>query len=58
MSENYYSGAHEVETPLENKVVLETAGLKMKDDITVKKVQFAEVSNDAGGTTVYIGKEI
>ena len=30
----------------------------MKDDVTVKKIPFYNVSNTAGGTTVYIGKEV
>lgn len=52
-----YDGEYMV-TPSPEAQVLETAKKLMKDDVTVKKIPFYNVSNTAGGSTVYIGKEV
>ena len=49
-----YEGEYEV-TPAVEKQTLQTAKKIMKEDITVKEIPYAEVSNPAGGTTVIIG---
>lgn len=55
ISGNHYEGVYEV-TPLADfEVVLETQGLFMDNDVTVNKIPYFETSNEAGGTTVYIG---
>lgn len=49
-----YDGDYEV-TPLANReVVLETKDKLLIDDILVKKIPRYDVSNESGGTTVYI----
>ena len=52
-----YNGEYMV-TPSPEAQVLETAKKIMKDDVTVKKIPFYNVSNTDGGSTVYIGKEV
>ena len=49
-----YEGEYEV-TPTVEKQTLQTAKKIMKEDVTVKEIPYAEVSNPAGGTTVIIG---
>ena len=49
-----YEGKYEV-TPTVEKQTLQTAKKIMKEDVTVKEIPYAEVSNPAGGTTVIIG---
>lgn len=50
----YYEGEYVV-IPASSEQVLETAGLKMHDDVTVEEIPYAEVSNPQGGYTVTIG---
>lgn len=45
-------------TPSAEKIVLETKSKTMKEDITINPIPFFEVSNTAGGNTIYIGGEI
>ena len=49
-----YEGPYTV-TPVFRDQVLETTDLLMTDDITVKEIPVAEVSNPAGGVTLTIG---
>lgn len=49
-----YDGPYEV-TPDFNDQVLETEDLLMSDDVIVKEIPVAEVSNPAGGLTLTIG---
>lgn len=53
----YYAGNYEVIPKTENQV-LKTKDKLMSDDVTIKEIPFFEVSNLAGGTTCYIGKEV
>jgi len=52
-----YSGSYEV-TPAVNSQNIPTAQKFLKYDMTVKAIPYYDVSNLAGGTTVYIGKEL
>lgn len=52
-----YSGAYTV-TPEVTQQVLETAEKVMEEDLVVKAIPYFEVSNEAGGSTVYIGNEV
>lgn len=50
-----YDGSYEV-TPLANtETILETAGRRMEDDVTVRKIPYYETTNESGGYTVIIG---
>lgn len=50
-----YNGAYEV-TPLAGEATtLETAQKFMTSDVTVKQIPFFDVTNERGGSTVYIG---
>ena len=50
----YYKGEYEV-TPTTEIQILETSQKYMKDDVTVKEIPYAEVTNLANGITVTIG---
>ena len=52
-----YTGVYEV-TPSGKKTVLQTAQKTMRNDVTIHPIPYYEVSNPAGGSTVYIGGEI
>lgn len=52
-----YSGDYEV-TPMIIAQSVPTAEKYMKYDMTVKAIPYFDVGNTAGGSTVYIGKEI
>ena len=52
-----YDGPYEV-IPKVNSQALSTAGKMMNDDVTVLEVPYYEVSNQFGGNTVYIAKEL
>lgn len=49
-----YEGKYEVTPNLEVQI-LETKDLRMTDDVTVKEIPYAEVSNPIGGKTAIIG---
>ena len=49
-----YAGAYEV-TPGLAETVLETAGLLVTGNITIKSIPVSRVENNAGGQTVTIG---
>ena len=53
-----YNGPYSVEPRSDSDQTLDTAQKYMKRDVTVKKIQYAEVSNNSGGTTVTIGEEV
>lgn len=52
-----YAGTYEV-TPDTKEQTLPTANKVMREDLTIKKIPYAEVSNSSGGTTVTIGNEV
>lgn len=52
-----YGGPYEAIPKVEAQT-LHTAKKLMTDDVTVHGVPFYEVSNDQGGNTVYIAKEL
>ena len=52
-----YGGPYEAIPKVEAQT-LPTAKKLMTDDVTVHGVPFFEVSNDKGGNTVYIAKEL
>jgi hypothetical protein len=49
-----YDGSYEI-TPKAEEQILPTAYKVMRNDVTVNKIPYAEVTNPAGGTTVIIG---
>lgn len=54
-----YEGEYEVAPSMKNDITLETAKKVMTDNVTVKKIPRYDVSNEAGGTTIYIAtKEV
>lgn len=52
-----YTGAYDI-TPRVDKQVIPTQGKVMARDMTVKSIPFFKTSNDSGGNTVYIAKEL
>ena len=52
-----YTGSYEV-TPKVDAQTLSTAKKLMTEDLTVKAIPFFDVSNNSGGRTVYIAKEV
>ena len=53
-----YTGEYTVTPEVDTAQTLETAGTYMTNDVTVKAIPDYEVSNEAGGNTFIIGKEI
>lgn len=53
-----YTGDYTVTPEVDTAQTLETAGTYMTNDVTVKAIPDYEVSNEAGGNTFIIGKEI
>ena len=53
-----YDGKYEVVPAVGGELVLETKHKVMANNVTVSEIPIIETSNTAGGTTVYIGKEI
>lgn len=51
-----YSGEYEVAPTLEEQR-LETANKLLKDDVKIKAISRYDVTNTAGGTTVYIATQ-
>ena len=49
-----YEGDYIV-TPKIDEQILETKDLRMTDDVTVKEIPYAEVTNPVGGKTAIIG---
>lgn len=56
-SENAYEGAYEI-TPTVAGEVLPTKYKTMTDDLTIKSIPRHDVSNLAGGTTIYIANGV
>lgn len=52
-----YGGAYEI-TPKVEAQSLHTKDKLMSDDVKIKSIPFFSVSNETGGNTVYIGKEV
>lgn len=52
-----YEGNYEV-IPKVTSQVLETKHKYMTDDLTINKIPYAVVTNNAGGLTATIGKEV
>lgn len=52
-----YEGDYEV-TPKVNEQVLPTAQKFMTNDVTINGIPIYRVTNNSGGTTIYIAKEI
>lgn len=52
-----YTGEYEVIPKVEQQI-LNTKDRHMVDDVTVKAIPYFDVGNNAGGSTVYIAKEV
>lgn len=52
-----YEGEYEVTPSATNDATLKTGQKYVDADITVKKIPYYEMDNEAGGTTIYIGSE-
>lgn len=52
-----YQGPYDV-TPSVRRQHLETKDRLMRDDVTIREIPYFETSNDEGGNTIYIGKEL
>lgn len=55
--QDQYDGPYEI-IPKTEPQVLSTKEKTMMDDLTVREVPYFEVSNQFGGNTVYIAKEL
>lgn len=55
--DKYYEGQYEVVPAIESQV-LETKQTYLSDDVTVTSIPYFDVSNNAGGSTVYIGSHV
>lgn len=53
-----YDGTYEVTPSTTDDVTLHTAQKLMDADVQVKKIPYYDVSNNQGGSTVYIGTEV
>lgn len=53
-----YTGEYSVTPEVDTAQTLETTGKYLTNDVTVKAIPDYEVSNEAGGNTFIIGKEI
>lgn len=51
-----YAGSYEAESDPFEDTTLYTSGKLMEQDMTIKKIPVAEVSNSAGGYTITIGR--
>lgn len=52
-----YTGDY-VMTPKTKEQTMQTKDKVMTDDVTIKSIPFFNVSNNSGGSTVYIGDEV
>ena len=52
-----YTGSYEI-TPKVDAQTMPTAQKFMNEDVTVKAIPFFDVSNDAGGNTIFIASEV
>jgi hypothetical protein len=53
-----YDGVYQVVPNVFDNLILETKDKKMVDNVTVDKIPYAKVSNEAGGATVTIGETL
>ena len=53
----YYTGSYTV-TPTVDAQTLETADKLMAEDVHIKAIPYYDVTNNTGGSTVYIGNEV
>lgn len=53
-----YEGVYEVEPSAFNDIILPTENKVLVEDVTVSKIYYAEVTNPAMGSTVYIAEHI
>ena len=53
-----YKGDYDITPCRGADQVLKTNNKVMLDDVTIKEIPYSQVSNLAGGTTCYIGKEV
>lgn len=53
----YYDGEYEA-IPSPNEQVLKTAKRVMKNDVTITAIPYFDVSNNSGGSTVYIANAL
>lgn len=53
----YYTGAYEVIPRAHDEVILQTTGLMMADDVTVRRVPYYETHSETG-VTAYIASEV
>lgn len=53
-----YDGKYVVTPSAEANITLETKKKLLHEDIKVNKIPYFEVSNNAGGQTVFIGSEV
>lgn len=53
-----YDGVYQLVPNVFDDLTLETKNKKMIDNVTVDKIPFAKVSNEAGGETVNIGETL
>lgn len=54
---DYYTGAYEVIPKADTEVVLETSGLMMANDVTVRQIPYYETHSETG-ITAYIASEV
>jgi hypothetical protein len=53
-----YGGEYKIVPKTFEEQVLPTSNRVLKEDVVVKEVPFYETSNDSGGITAYIGKDV
>lgn len=53
-----YTGAYDITPQAYASQTLDTSGKVMNDDVVISEVPFFKTSNDAGGITSYIAKEV
>lgn len=53
----FYEGSYEI-TPKVTPQAMDTKGKIMRENVTVNEIPVFRTSNDSGGITVYIAKEI
>lgn len=53
-----YDGDYKIVPGTFGEQVLPTSNRVLKEDVVVKEIPFYETSNDSGGITAYIGKDV
>ena len=49
-----YTGEYEIDPKAFESTVLNTRNKKLTQDVVVKPIQYLEVTNESGGSTIYI----